>query len=458
MARGKKKEALTLEKKLEAALVPEEEQPYPVPENWCWTYLSRIAIWGSGGTPSRKNPGYYNGSIPWIKTGELEDRYIFNSEEKITDEALRHSSAKIFPVDSVLIAMYGATIGKTAILGIPATTNQACACAQCKDGIYNKYLFYYLRSQKSRLIEQGQGGAQPNISQDIIKKQHFPLPPLPEQHRIVSRIESLFSQLDEAREKAQEALEGFESRRAALLHQLFTGEMTEQWRKKHGRKKIHELKTIADICLSLKYGTAKKSEVSGKVAVIRMGNLQGGEIDWTNLVYSNDEDDNKKYTLLPGDVLFNRTNSPEWVGKTSIYRGEYPAIYAGYIIKLDYDREIVDGDYLNYILNSSEAKEYCNKVKTDGVNQSNINAKKIGAFSFSLPPLEEQRAAVNILRQIFASDKLAWEIAGRTIDEIDTLKKSILAKAFRGELGTNDPEDECAIELLKGILDDTRES
>ena len=260
MARGKKKEALTLEKKLEAALVPEEEQPYPVPENWCWTYLSQIAIWGAGGTPSRKNPGYYNGSIPWIKTGELEDRYIFDSEEKITDEALRHSSAKIFPVDSVLIAMYGATIGKTAILGISATTNQACACAQCKDGIYNKYLFYYLRSQKSRLIEQGQGGAQPNISQDIIKKQHFPLPPLPEQHRIVSRIESLFSQLDEAREKAQEVVDTFENRKKAILSNAFSGVYTKEWRINHKvsieewkkKKYVNYVRRVPDMHLIVK--------------------------------------------------------------------------------------------------------------------------------------------------------------------------------------------------------------
>ena len=110
--------------------------------------------------------------------------------------------------------------------------------------------------------------------------------------------------------------------------------------------------------------------------VIRMGNLQGGEIDWKNLAYSDDKNDIKKYKLSTGDVLFNRTNSAELVGKTSIYRGEYPAIYAGYLIKLDYDRNILSGEYLNYVLNSPNAKEYCNRVKTDGVNQSNINAKK----------------------------------------------------------------------------------
>lgn len=226
MAKAKSKKIM-----LEDAIVPVDEQPYQIPENWCWTFLSNVADWGSGGTPSRKNPDYYGGYIPWIKTGELEDGYIFDSEEKITEDAVAHSSAKLFPIDSVLIAMYGATIGKTAILGIPATTNQACACARCRDVLNNKYLFYYLRSQKDTFIAKGKGGAQPNISQDIIRNHMIPLPPLVEQRRIVEQIESLFSKLDEAKEKAQEVIDGYEARSAAVYNDAFSGRLTAQWRK-----------------------------------------------------------------------------------------------------------------------------------------------------------------------------------------------------------------------------------
>lgn len=148
MARGKKKENLTFEERLQAALVPESEQPYKVPKNWCWTRMENIAQWGSGGTPSRKIPEYYNGDIPWIKTGELNDDYIFETEEHITQEAIFHSSAKLFPENTVAIAMYGATIGKVGILGIAATTNQACACGVSNLLVNYKYLFYYARSQK----------------------------------------------------------------------------------------------------------------------------------------------------------------------------------------------------------------------------------------------------------------------------------------------------------------------
>ena len=193
-------------------VLPREEWPYEVPENWVWTRLEYIAQWGSGGTPSRKQPQYFQGSIPWIKTGELNDGYIYDAEEKITQEALEKSSAKIFPIHSVMLAMYGATIGKTAILEIPAASNQACACAIPIEGIDYKILFYFLRSQKDYFIANAQGGAQPNISQTIIKQHFFPLPPLPEQQRIVARIESLFAKLDAAAEKLRNICVGKEAR------------------------------------------------------------------------------------------------------------------------------------------------------------------------------------------------------------------------------------------------------
>ncbi len=453
MARAKKETALTPEERLQAALVPDWEWPYKLPENWCWTRMQEIAQWGSGGTPSRKVSEYYNGDISWVKTGELNDDYIFETEEHITQEAISHSSAKIYPTDTVVIAMYGATIGKVGILGIPAATNQACACAIVKPSTDYKYLFYYAQSQKDDFIKKGKGGAQPNISQEIIKFHQFPLPPLAEQHRIVDRIESLFAKLDEAKEKAQAVVDSFETRKAAILHKAFTGELTAKWREEHGvRMDSWEKKSVGELCISLKYGTAKKSDASGNVVVLRMGNLQQGEIDWSDLAYSKDPDDIEKYKLYPGDVLFNRTNSAALVGKTAIYRGEHPAIYAGYLIKLDYDHDKIIGDYLNYALNTLDAKKYCNSVKTDGVNQSNINAKKIGAYSFNVPSIPEQEKIISVIQKLLSKEQQAKEAAEAVLDQIDLMKKSILACAFRGELGTNDPSEESAVELLKEII------
>lgn len=149
-----------------------------LPDGWENALLADVADWGSGGTPSRTHSEYYGGTIPWIKTGELGEGLITDTEERITDLGLQNSSAKIFPAGSVAVAMYGATIGKTSILGVDAATNQACAVGiPRRDITYSKYLYHYLASQKDGFVESGKGGAQPNISQGLIKTWPIPLAP-----------------------------------------------------------------------------------------------------------------------------------------------------------------------------------------------------------------------------------------------------------------------------------------
>ena len=160
-----------------------------------------------------------------------------------------------------------------------------------------------------------------------------------------------------------------------------------------------------------------------------MGNLQNGYIDWTDLVFTNDEKDIQKYSLVKGDVLFNRTNSADLVGKTSLYRGEYPAIYAGYLINLNYDRKKVVGEYLNYILNTQEAKKYCLAVKTDGVSQSNINAQKIGAFLFHLPPFEEQKKISEFLSDV---DNLIFSLQ-KLVEKKKAIKQGAMQELLTGK-------------------------
>ena len=167
-----------------------------LPQGWCQTNLGTIGIWQSGGTPSRSNKSYYGGNIPWLKTGDLNDGLITDIPESITEEAVLNSSAKINPTGSVLIAMYGATIGKLGILTFPATTNQACCACIEFNAIAQLYLFYFLLFQRSAFIAKGGGGAQPNISKEIIVNTFIPLPPIKEQQRIVQKIKELFSVLD----------------------------------------------------------------------------------------------------------------------------------------------------------------------------------------------------------------------------------------------------------------------
>ena len=167
-----------------------DEVPFEIPESWEWVRLGSIGDWGSGATPSRSIPEYYGGDIPWLKTGDLNDGYIECIPENISRLALEKTSVRLNPTGSVLIAMYGATIGKVGILTFPATTNQAC-CACLPIEIYNEYLFYFLMSQKVSFVKRGEGGAQPNISKEKIIATLMPLPPLAEQYRIVAKIKGV---------------------------------------------------------------------------------------------------------------------------------------------------------------------------------------------------------------------------------------------------------------------------
>lgn len=453
MARGKKKETLTPEERLQAALVPESEQPYKVPENWCWTRMENIAQWGSGGTPSRKIPEYYNGDILWIKTGELNDDYIFETEEHITEEAISHSSAKLFPVNTVAIAMYGATIGKVGILGIAATTNQACACGVSNPSTNYKYLFYYARSQKDNFIKKGKGGAQPNISQEIIKSHEFPLPPLSEQQRIVDRIESLFAKLDEAKQKAQDALDSFETRKAAILHKAFTGELTAQWRKEHsvGMESWKAL-TLDDIAEYKKgpFGSSitkamfvPKGDHTYKV--YEQGNAIRKTVDYGHYYISEQKYlELKNFAVRSDDIIISCAGTIGEVFKLpkdcesgiinqALMRVRiFPNIKEQYFIY--YFGEILKGDVID---------------QANGTAIKNIPPFKImKAMKIKLPSLPEQTEIVRILDDLLAKEQQAKEAAEGVLEQIDLIKKAILARAFRGELGTNDPSEESAVKLL----------
>lgn len=456
----KKKTALTIEERLQQALVPAEEQPYEVPENWVWTYISS----GFDVTSSKRvhKSDWLSEGVPFYRTRELvklsEQGYIDN--ELFISEDLYKTFKKEFGVpqkNDLLISGVG-TIGVPYVISDEKKFyfKDGNVIWLKNKGVFDASYMYYLYKTvfvDNQIHSMSAGTTVDTYTIINAKNTIIPLPPLSEQQRIVERIEELFAKLDEAKERLQEVADSFAVRKAAILHKAFTGELTKQWRCENGvSDESWEEKTIGEICSSLKYGTSKKSSDDGEVVVLRMGNLQNGEIDWSNLAYTSDEEDIKKYLLKSGDVLFNRTNSPELVGKTSIYRGEMPAIYAGYLIKLDYEKNIVVGDYLNYYLNSSKAKEYYMQVKTDGVSQSNINAKKIGEFEIPLPTITEQHEIVRLIDDLLARERAAQQATEQALASIDLMKKSILARAFRGELGTNKASEASALELLKQVL------
>lgn len=456
MARAKKGAALTPEERLQAALVPDWEWPHKLPENWCWTRMQEIAQWGSGGTPSRKVSEYYNGDISWVKTGELNDDYIFETEEHITQEAISHSSAKIYPADTVVIAMYGATIGKVGILGIPAATNQACACAIVKPSTDYKYLFYYAQSQKDDFIKKGKGGAQPNISQEIIKFHQFPLPPLAEQQRIVDRIESLFAKLDEAKEKAQAVVDSFETRKAAILHKAFTGELTAKWREEHGAR-MESWRWIPLKKSGSWYGggtpSMSRSEYweNGTLLWVTAKDMKSDLIEDT-LMHTNMfgvENSSANYIAQPA-VLF--------VMRSGILRRTFPVCMVKKPFTVNQDikalvpTDNIDLEYLFWGCKANEKRilESCMK---NGTTVESINSAALRDFEIPIAGSNEQIEIVRILDAFFAKEQQTKEAAEKVLDQIDLMKKSILARAFRGELGTNDPSEESAVELLRQVIE-----
>lgn len=207
---------------------------------------------------------------------------------------------------------------------------------------------------------------------------------------------------------------------------------------------------LEDVVCELKYGTSEKSISQGKMAVLRMGNITTiGSIDYSNLVYSSNEDDIKQYALEKGDLVFNRTNSSEWVGKTAIYKGEQPAIYAGYLIRIR--PLIIHSEYLNIIMNSTYYRNWCYEVKTDAVNQSNINAQKLSQLMIPIPPLEEQSRIVNEMEKWLVAVIKIEDEATELQSLIKSEKSQILDLALHGKLVPQDPNDEPASELLKRI-------
>jgi type I restriction enzyme, S subunit len=410
------------------------ENQNTLPKDWTLVKLGEVCETTSGGTPSRRNLKYYEGNIPWVKSGELDKGLITETEEKISKEAIKNSSAKVFPKGTLLIALYGATIGKLAFLGVDAATNQAVCGIFRNDKIDSDFLYNYLFYKKPSLVKQGIGGAQPNISQGILKNLELPLPPKETQHAIVSKIEELFSELDKGKENLLTAQQQLKTYRQSVLKWAFEGKLTNENIQAGKLPKGWKWIELGEVCHNVEYGSGIKSKAQGKVPVLRMGNIQNGRFDWNDLVYSDDDVEIKKYLLKKNDVLFNRTNSAELVGKTAIYKNERPAIFAGYLIRINRIESQLNGDYLNYFLNSHFAKSYGNSIRSFGVNQSNINGTKLKTYPIPLPLIEEQHFIVQAIEsRISVADKMEENII-QSLQRAEALKQSILKKAFEGKL------------------------
>ena len=443
---GKKTQAqLTPEEKLQQALVPTAEQPYKVPANWCWTYLKNVSdcldnfrkpINANERNARLGDVPYYGatGQVGWI------DDYLTNEE-------------------LVLLGEDGAPFldllkNKAYLINGKAWVNNHAHILRSKFGTMgNRLLIEYLNSFDFTGFVTGT--TRLKLTQASMNKIIIPLVPLAEQQRIVERIESLFAKLDEAKENMQNVLEGFETRKAAILHKAFTGELTAKWRKQHGvSMDTWEEKKLGDVTDILSSKRIYKNEyVNEGIPFFRSSEIVDlYEYGYTEPKFfiSKDRYDeiNKKYGVPEvGDLLVTSVGT---IGKTWIVDERKFYYKDGNITQVKKNSSI-NMKYLNYFICSENFK----KQVSDTVAGTAYNALTIIKFKnilISIPTLPEQTEIVRIIDGLLAKEQQANELSENALAKIDLIKKSILARAFRGELGTNNPADEPAVELLKRML------
>lgn len=457
MVRAKKETALTPEERLQAALVPDWERPYKLPENWCWTRHNSIMDIVGGAQPEKaffiREPK--EGYVQLYQTRDYGENpvpvYIPQKyATKTTDEG------------DILLARYGGSLGKV-FRAHKGAYNVALAKViilypEVVDDEF-LYLYYYSHFYQDFCIKAGYGrSAQAGFNKSDLNELLFPLPPFIEQQRIVDRIESLFAKLDEAKEKAQAVVDSFETRKAAILHKAFTGELTAKWREEHGvgmeSWKTRELAECFEIVSGIQK-TPARSPKDNPVPYLTVANVYRGRIDLSDIRYFEvTSKEIEKLKLQDKDILIVEGNgSGNEIGRCAIWHNELPlCIHQNHIIRMRRKTADILPEYALHYLNSEAGKSIMRERSKTTAGLFNLSAGKIKTIPLPMASLDEQSEIIHLIDSLLEKEQWAKESAEAVLDQIDLMKKSILARAFRGELGTNDPSEESAVELLKRTI------
>ena len=397
-----------------------------------WATLGDIGTWQAGGTPSRSNKTYYGGSIPWLKTGDLNDGLITDIPESITEEAVANSSAKINPVGSVLIAMYGATIGKLGILTFPATTNQACCACIEYYAVIQSYLFYFLLSQRTTFISKGGGGAQPNISKEIIVNTTIPLPPLAEQQRIVTEIQrcfALINQIEQGKVDLQTTIKQLKNRTLDLaIHGKLVSQDPNDEPASKLLKRINPKAKItsdnehyenlpngwcyASIKEVFKINPRNKADDSSKAGFISMTNISDGYFNTFRYETRQWNEVKTGFThFADGDIAVAKI-SPCLENRKSIILKDLPnGIGAGTTELYIFRSQCIDAKYGLFFFKSDYFINQCINSFNGVVGQQRVSKSIIEDIDIAIPPLEEQMRIANKVSLLFSTlDKIAEEL------------------------------------------------
>ena len=429
--------------------ITDEEKPFDIPDSWEWVRLGDIGAWAAGATPSRKHPEYYGGTIPWLKTGDLNDGIVNETSEKITELGVKNSSVKVNEPGNVLIAMYGATIGKLGIVGNQElVTNQACCGCSLFDGVHNWYLFYYLLASRKRLIDLGSGGAQPNISKNKIEKFTFPLPPLEEQSRIAAKIAQLFALLRKVESSTQQYAKLQTLLKSKVLDLAMRGKLVEQdpndepasvllekikaekeqLIKEKKIKKSKPLPPIADDekpfeipdswewvrlgeILALEKGSIRRGPFGSSLKkayfvpkshntykVYEQGNAINHTIDYGSYYISAQKyDELKSFAIRPGDIIISGAGT---IGKTYILPPESPeGVINQALIRMRLNNKLITNDFF-LLLFKQKVSLLNKKAKGTAIKNMFSIAHMKEDIVWALPPISEQNRIVKQLQEI----------------------------------------------------------
>lgn len=452
----KKKTALTIEERLQQALVPAEEQPYEVPENWVWVRLGAVCFFENGYAFKSDKFSSEKG-IPVIRISNIKennvdlDDCIKTLEENIDEKYIVHQG-------DLLIAMSGATTGKNGVYMSAniAYLNQRVGNIKVKNKelLIEKFRNFYIANMQNEILNTAYGGAQPNISSQKMSVMIFPLPPLSEQQRIVERIEELFAKLDEAKERLQEVAESFAVRKAAILHKAFTGELTQQWRRENGvSDESWEEKKLGEVGSWLGGGTPSTSREeyweNGNILWITSKDMKSAVIEDTLMKVNEIGVKNSSANYIEKPALL-------VVMRSGILRRTFPVamVKKPFTVNQDLKAIIPDKDdleFLYWMLLSNEQRILDTCMK-NGTTVESINSNALKNLTFKCPTLSEQHEIVRLIDDLLARERSAQQATEQALASIDLMKKSILARAFRGELGTNKASEASALELLRQVL------
>ena len=450
----KKKTALTIEERLQQALVPAEEQPYEVPENWVWVRLGEVNKYVSKSVNPISEPDkiFELYSVP-----SMADDY----PEIIAGSDIGSSKQSVCKED-VLLCKINPRINRVWKVS-QFTDNELIASSEWiiirNNHINANYLMYCFQSKYFREFMlsnvSGVGGSLMRAQPKYVQTYPIPLPPLSEQQRIVESIEELFAKLDEAKERLQEVADSFAVRKVAILHKAFTGELTQQWRLENGvSDESWEEKKFDDCIEKMQNGLSKrKGDEGNNIGVLRLANLGEDDLVLDDLRYILlTEKEEKNYLLSKDDVIMIRVNgSKDNVARQIVINTDEKLSFCDHIIRIKYNPNIV-ARYVMYFSKTNAYRKYVEDNMVSSAGQNTISRKGLASLVIPLPSIEEQHEIVRLIDDLLARERSAQQAAEQALASIDLMKKSILARAFRGELGTNKASEASALELLRQVL------